>query len=141
MNVTKIEEKYFDRFDYTFWEQDGKYGVIHKDGHWMIPPIYEYVRVVEADIIYLKNGDEQIITDRNGKFIRAVDFDRIKRLFWYPNKLYALHKNNKWAIAGEDFELITDYEFDSVPNLGCAPLVVKQNNQWVLVEVNERNNR
>ena len=55
--------------------------------------------------------------------------------------MYALHRNNKWAIAGEDFELITDYEFDSVPNLGCAPLVVKKDNQCVLIEVNERNNR
>ena len=79
--MAPINEDRFDRFDYTFWEKDGKYGVIHKDGHWMISPSYEYVRVVEADIIYLKNGDEQIITDRNGKFIRAVDFDKIKRLF------------------------------------------------------------
>ena len=131
----KINQEFFDRFDYTFWEQDGKYGVIHKDGHWMIPPIYEYVRVVEADIIYLKNGDEQIITDRNGKFIRTVDFDRIKRLFWYPGNFYALRKNGKWAIAKDDFELLTDYEIDDVPNLGCAPLAVKIGDDWKLIDI------
>ena len=135
MKMNKLNENMFDRFDYAFWEQDGKYGVIHKDGHWMIPPIYEYVRVVEADIIYLKNGDEQIIPDRNGELIRAVDFDRIKRLFWYPGRFYALRKNRKWAIAKNDFELLTDYEFDDVPNLGCAPLVVKVGNDWKLIDI------
>ncbi len=128
-------QELFDRFDYCSFEQDGKMGVMYRDGHWLIPPIYEYVHIIESNIVHIRNGNENIVTDKNGNLIRSVDFDRIKRLFWYQGNVYALRKGTKWAIATGDFKLMTDYEFDDVPNLGCAPLVVKVGNDWKLVDI------
>lgn len=132
-----MDERYFERFDYCAFEQDGKMGVLHRDGHFLIPPEHDMIHVIEADIIHIKDGGRNFLTDRNGNELRTVDFDRVRRLFWYHDPLYAVRRDGKWAIAGEGLTLLTEYEFDDVPPLGLAPLVVKKDGDWAVVEVTQ----
>lgn len=129
-----MKPRYFERFDYSAYEKDGKMGVLHRDGHWMITPLYDLVHIIEEDLIHIIDGDKYFLADKNGNLIRTVDFDRVRRLYWYHDPLYAIRKNGKWAIAGKGLCLLTEYEYDDIPPLGIAPLVVKQDGQWKVIE-------
>ena len=142
---TNNKRKYFtltykdlcDRFDFCSWETEGKMGVIDKNGTWLLPPIHDYVHVIQEDVIHVRDGGENRLVTLNGNLIRAVEFDRAVRLFWF-GEYYALRKGEAWAIADFNFSLLTEYTYEKII-LQVAPTIhARKNGKEILSPLKDK---
>ena len=119
---------------------DGKTGVLSKDGEVKIGLRYDEVGLIDGEekIFYVKNDNLYGVLNQNGKVLVQIEYDGIgidRKTFplynFYNNLLLynnciPLKKSNKWGIVDKSGNTILNFEYDK---LGYAEIAIVDDEQ------------
>lgn len=91
---------------------DGKYGFVNQSGEWVVPPVYDKVKKFNGKYTTGLKNDSIFIINRLGK---ASFVDRTRDITFFINGYLAIQNTEgKWAFGDSLFNMLTDYEYNTV---------------------------
>ena len=101
----------------------GEYGVIDKEGNYVINPQFDFIRY-DNNLYIIKIGDQYGWCDRKGKIVINPQFDLV--LPFFDNDLAPVRINDKWGYVDKKGKLKINPQFDGA--LSFMP----QGTAWVI---------
>ncbi|MCI9063559.1 MAG: hypothetical protein HFJ17_03020 [Clostridia bacterium] len=141
--LTKVSE-----FNYVQYYENGKYGILDKEGNVVIQAEYKNIVIPnpEKDVfITYGDGDNTKVLNSKGeeiftKFskVEAIKLKNIASVLCYEKSVLKYEEDGKYGIIDFDGKKITKNEYDSIENLQSVEgkLLVSKDNKYGVININ-----
>ena len=101
--------------DYACVRIGDKWGIIERNGYWVIKSKYDYLSAIAQDLFIVRNDNKYGVMDITENIIIPSEFDLLKsfRYMTYDNYLIAI-KNNKYGIINLKGESVVPFEYEYI---------------------------
>jgi len=113
--------------------KDGLYG-LQKNDSVLLPPVYQEIFPITADILQLKQQNKYGVADKNGRIYIPLEYDSIKAHF-AGNEVLVLYKNGKAGVFNTKGEALLPLQYDAIlyANAISQYAYVKKDGQFFLL--------
>ena len=136
-----------DQIQYYKLEQDGKYGVIDREGNIVVEPVYSTIDIPNPTLpVFIKSDDGQNFSaiDNNGKNIltgyesvEAISINNISSNIPYEKTVLKYKQGGLYGLIDMQGNKITDNIYNSITNIDYKEgnLKVEQNGQYGVINI------
>lgn len=150
----KVKDEDVAIYNYFLIEEDGKSGIIDKNGNVLINPEYDYIQIPNPEkpiFICFSDYNEESeeynskVVNASGeilyteyKNIGAIPRNNTSREYLYQNNILTYKVDDKYGIITIDGKKVTNAEYDSIETLEYKDgiLIVKKDGQAGLIKLN-----
>ena len=136
-----------DQIQYYKLEQDGKYGVIDREGNIVVEPVYSTIDIPNPTLpVFIKSDDAQNFSaiDNNGndiltgyESVEAISINNISSNIPYEKTVLKYKQGGLYGLIDMQGNKITDNIYNSITNIDYKEgnLKVEQNGQYGVINI------
>ena len=136
-----------DQIQYYKLEQDGKYGVIDREGNIVVEPVYSTIDIPNPTLpVFIKSDDEQNFSaiDNNGndiltgyESVEAISINNISSNIPYEKTVLKYKQGGLYGLIDMQGNKITDNIYNSITNIDYKEgnFKVEQNGQYGVINI------
>ena len=120
-------------------EQGGKYGLIDKAGHEVVPPVYDYLYSFSTsygDMMKVEQGGKYGLLDEQGRVVLPVEYDYLYSFSSSYGGLMKVEKGKKLGLVNRNGQVVLPVAYDYIYNVSTTYdglMRVEQNRLYGLV--------
>ena len=125
------------RNDYACVRIGDKWGIIERNGYWVIKPKYDYLSAIAQDLFIMQNNNKYGVMDITENIIIPSKFDMLKSFTYKPYDNYLIAaKNNKYGIINLKGESVIPFEYEYISTKSTLYFLAVKDGKYGAIDIN-----
>jgi len=116
--------------------EDGKYGIVNYSNQVVLEVKYDEVsKVYGNDMYVVKQGEKQVLVNKDGSELLNADFDEIKQILKKSEDGVIYTKDNKYGVMKLNGEITIAPEYEELEEVKTEIFIAKQNGKYGVIDI------
>lgn len=107
-----------------------KYGVIDKNGRWLLPAEYDEIKREYSYFLLTRDGKKGLLA-KDSTFLIPTQYQDIK--YYSYEKFIKVKKDEKWGVINSQNKIVIPLQYERIENLGQNLIKIYDGKYWKLI--------